>query len=55
MPKGDAKRRSDIFVERRCNPDDISHRMGAVGSFMTQSINTKKLFDELQRTVRLVD
>ena len=38
-----------------CNPDDIAQRVGAVGSFMNQSINTKKLFDEIQKTVRLVD
>ena len=38
-----------------CNPDDISQRLGAVGSFVNQSTNTKKLFDEIQKTVRLVD
>ena len=38
-----------------CNPEDLSQRVGAVGAFMSQSINTKKLFDELQKTVRLVN
>ena len=43
-----------FLINAGCNADDIALRVGAVGSFVNQSINTKKLFDEIKQTVRLV-
>jgi len=43
-----------FLVNIRCEPDDIANRVVAVGSFMTNSIATKKMFDDLQKSYRFV-
>lgn len=44
-----------FLVNVGSNPDDIAHLIDAVGSFATGSIATKSMFDNLQKTIRLLD
>jgi hypothetical protein len=43
-----------FLINAGCSADDIALRLGAVGSFVSQSVGTKELFDEVKRSVRLV-
>mgnify|MGYP001559117105 FL=1 len=59
LQDGDAEKKMQLvgrkfLINVGCEPDDIVRRIGAVGSFMNNSIGTKKLFDDLQKSYRLV-
>lgn len=43
-----------FLVNVRCEPDAIDNRIAAVGFFMTNSIATKKMFNDLQKSYRFV-
>lgn len=56
---GDAEKEMQIIgrkflVNAGCEPDDIANRVVAVGAFMSNSIATKKMFDDLQKSNRIV-
>ena len=59
LQDGDAEKKMQLvgrkfLVNVGCELDDISGRVGAIGSFMNESIHTKKLFDDLQKSYRVV-
>ena len=37
-----------------CSPNDIAHRVVAAGHFVNESVETKKMFDSLQASYRIV-
>jgi len=43
-----------FLVNVGCNPDDIVHRMGAAGFFVSDSANAKNVFDQIQKSYRVV-
>lgn len=54
-PEGSMNRVAKAFlINAGCNANDIALRTGAALNFVNESVNTKKLFDEIKRTVRLV-
>ena len=43
-----------FLINVGCNPNDITTHMVAVSSFVNASIYTKKMFDDLQKSYRLI-